>query len=169
MNLTQKCPKGIITHFLTEDFFHLPPVSLTPVANLELQISPRIFEKIWNGPNDTIRGLGETDSWKKPEAKNFVTLSREPYTTKKVWKVLGQTHAVCAPSLINLSMKWPPLYFTVFLVSYPSSFLRNKCKMLHARIIVFFEKTKKCILQHEKNRELNTRAVHNKANLRIHV
>jgi hypothetical protein len=24
----------------------LPPVSTTPVANLELQISPRIFEKI---------------------------------------------------------------------------------------------------------------------------
>ncbi len=27
---------------------------------------PRIFEKIRNGPNGIIRGLGETDSWKKP-------------------------------------------------------------------------------------------------------
>jgi hypothetical protein len=31
---------------MIEDFLHLPPVSTTPVANLELQISPRIFEKM---------------------------------------------------------------------------------------------------------------------------
>jgi hypothetical protein len=36
---------------------HLPPVSLTPVANLELRISPRIFEKIRNDPNGA-QGLG---------------------------------------------------------------------------------------------------------------
>jgi hypothetical protein len=54
---------------------NLPPVSLTPVAKLELRMSPRIFEKIRNGPNGRIRGLGETDSRKKPEAKNLVTLS----------------------------------------------------------------------------------------------
>jgi hypothetical protein len=41
-------------------FFHLPPVLLTPVANLELRISPRIFEKIRNSPYGIIRGLGET-------------------------------------------------------------------------------------------------------------
>ncbi len=28
-----------------------------------------------NGPNVIFRGLGEGDSWKKPEAKNLVTLS----------------------------------------------------------------------------------------------
>ncbi len=28
-----------------------------------------------NIPNGILRGLGETDSWKKPEAKNLVTLS----------------------------------------------------------------------------------------------
>jgi hypothetical protein len=72
---TQRCPNYIIKIFLIEDFFHLPPVSLTPVANLELRISPRIFEKILNDPNGIIRGLGETDSRKKPEAKNLVTLS----------------------------------------------------------------------------------------------
>jgi hypothetical protein len=44
-------------------------------AGLELRISPRIFEKIRNGPNGTLRGLGETDSWKKPEVENLVTLS----------------------------------------------------------------------------------------------
>ena len=31
---------------MIEDFFHLPTVSFTPVADLELQISPRIYEKI---------------------------------------------------------------------------------------------------------------------------
>jgi hypothetical protein len=77
---TQRCPNKFIKIFLFEGFFHLPPVSLTPVAltpvaNLELRISPRIFEKIRNGPNGIIRGLGETDSRKKPEAKNLVTLS----------------------------------------------------------------------------------------------
>ncbi len=62
---------------------NLPPVSLTPVANfpptpvvhLDLQISPRIFEKIRNDPTVIFRGLGEGDSLKKPEAKNLVTLS----------------------------------------------------------------------------------------------
>jgi hypothetical protein len=43
---TQRCPKEIIKKIQIEDFFHLPPVLLTPVANLELQISPLIFEKI---------------------------------------------------------------------------------------------------------------------------
>jgi len=72
---TQRCPNKIIKIFLLENFCHLPPVSLTPVANLELRISPRIFEKIRNGPNGIIRGLGETGSRKKPELKNLVTLS----------------------------------------------------------------------------------------------
>jgi hypothetical protein len=41
---------------------NLPPVSLILVVNLELRISPRIVEKIRNGPNGILRGLGETDS-----------------------------------------------------------------------------------------------------------
>jgi hypothetical protein len=44
---------------LTEDFFHLPPVSMTLVFHLELQISPQIFDKIWKGPNWIPRGSGE--------------------------------------------------------------------------------------------------------------
>ncbi len=72
---TQRCPNKIVKIFLNEGFSHLPPVSTTPVANLELRISPRIFEKIRNAPNGIIRGLGETDSRKKPEVKNLVTLS----------------------------------------------------------------------------------------------
>jgi hypothetical protein len=57
----QRCPNKIIKIFLIEDFFHLPPVSTTPVVNLDLRISPRIFEKILNGPNGILRGWGETD------------------------------------------------------------------------------------------------------------
>ncbi len=71
---TQRCPNKIIKILQLEDFCHLPPVSTTPVGNLELQRSPRIFKKIWNGPIGIIRGLGDTDSWKKPKAKNLVTL-----------------------------------------------------------------------------------------------
>ncbi len=60
---------------MIEDFFHLPPVSTTPVVHLELRIYQGIFKKIWNGPNGILRYLGETDSWKKPEVENLVTLS----------------------------------------------------------------------------------------------
>ncbi len=42
---TQRCQNKIIKIFLLEGFFHLPPVLLTPVVNLELRISARIFEK----------------------------------------------------------------------------------------------------------------------------
>jgi hypothetical protein len=41
---------------------NLQPVSLTPVVQLGLRISPQIFEKIRNDPNVIIRGLGEGDS-----------------------------------------------------------------------------------------------------------
>ncbi len=54
---------------------NLPPLSFIPVVHLDLRISPRIFEKIWNSPNGILWGWGETDSWKKPEAKILVTLS----------------------------------------------------------------------------------------------
>jgi hypothetical protein len=40
----------------------LPPVSLIPVVHLYSQISPRIFEKICNGPYGILWGWGETDS-----------------------------------------------------------------------------------------------------------
>jgi hypothetical protein len=58
---TQRCSKVIIKIFLIEDFFHLPPVLTTQVVNLELRISPRIFEKNRNGPNRILWGWGETD------------------------------------------------------------------------------------------------------------
>ncbi len=58
----QRCTNKIIKIFLIEDFFHLPPVSATPVVNLELRISTRILEKIRNGPNGMLWGWGVTDS-----------------------------------------------------------------------------------------------------------
>ena len=42
---TLRCPNKIIKIFLLEDFFHLPPVPLTPVVYLEPRISLQIFEK----------------------------------------------------------------------------------------------------------------------------
>jgi hypothetical protein len=65
----QRSPKEIMQIFLIEDFSHLPPLSTTPVVHLELRISQQIFKKIRNSPIGIIRGLGETDSWKKREVK----------------------------------------------------------------------------------------------------
>jgi hypothetical protein len=51
---------------------NLQPVKLTPVVDLDLQISPLIFEKFRNDPNAFIRDLGEDDSRKKLQEKNLV-------------------------------------------------------------------------------------------------
>ncbi len=59
---TQRLPNKIIKIFLIEDFFHFPPVSTTPVANLELRISPRIFENIRNDLYGVLWDSRETDS-----------------------------------------------------------------------------------------------------------
>jgi hypothetical protein len=65
----QRCSNKIIKIFLIEDFFHLPPVSATPVVNLELRISPRLLDKIRNGPNGILWGWEETDSLKNQKQK----------------------------------------------------------------------------------------------------
>ncbi len=44
-------------------------------CTLTCKKSPGIFKKFEIDPNFIFRGLGEGDSWKKPEAKNLVTLS----------------------------------------------------------------------------------------------
>jgi hypothetical protein len=51
------------------------PVSLTLVINTKLRIYPRIFVKIRNGPNGTLRGLGETGS-EKNKSPNFYTFKK---------------------------------------------------------------------------------------------
>jgi hypothetical protein len=65
----------IFKTFLIDDFFSLPLVSTTPVVHLELRIFPRIFEKIQNGPNEILRGLGGNSCMKKPKVENLVALS----------------------------------------------------------------------------------------------
>ncbi len=72
---SQRCPNKVIKTLMIKDFFHLPPVSMTPVVHLELRISLPIFEIIRNGLNVLLRGLRETESLKKPEVENLVTLS----------------------------------------------------------------------------------------------
>ncbi len=47
-------------------------VSTTPVVDLELRISPRIFEKSQKSPHGILRGLVETDSWKTPVVEYLV-------------------------------------------------------------------------------------------------
>jgi hypothetical protein len=61
---------------MIEEFFYLSPVSTTPVVQLELRISPQIFEKILNGSNKILlRGLEKTAINEKPEVENLVILS----------------------------------------------------------------------------------------------
>jgi hypothetical protein len=43
------------------------------VININSRISPRIFEKIQNGPNGILGGLGDTDSRKKTEIENLMS------------------------------------------------------------------------------------------------
>ena len=43
---------------LFHNFSLFLPVSLTPLMNIHSQISLRIFEKIWNGPNGILRARG---------------------------------------------------------------------------------------------------------------
>ncbi len=51
----------------------LSPVSLTPVININLWISPQIFEKFQKSSNGILEGLGDTNSWKKLEVENLVS------------------------------------------------------------------------------------------------
>ncbi len=69
-------PKKIIKIFLIEDFFHLPLVSLTPVANLELLISREVSKKFETVLMEYSGAGGKLIHEKNhAEAKNFVTLS----------------------------------------------------------------------------------------------
>jgi hypothetical protein len=58
---------------LFQNFSLFSPVSLTPLINIHLWISPWIFEKIRNGPNGILRGPGDTDLWKKSDVENLVS------------------------------------------------------------------------------------------------
>ncbi len=58
---------------------------------MELRISPRIFEKIRNGPNCLIRGLGETDSFREPKVENFVVVSLSVAKSFRTFKIKIKT------------------------------------------------------------------------------
>ncbi len=61
--------------FMIEDFFHLPPLSTTPVVHLELRISPRIFEKFETALMVYSGAWGKLIHEKKLEVENLGTLS----------------------------------------------------------------------------------------------
>jgi hypothetical protein len=75
---TQRCSSKIIQIFPIEDFFHLPPVSLTPVVHLEPRKFPRIFEKIRNDRNGILRCLGELIHEKTRSQKSPGTVPLNP-------------------------------------------------------------------------------------------
>ncbi len=54
---------------------NLPPVCLIPVVHLDLQISPRIFEKFEITPKQLSETWGKMILEKKPKANNLLTLS----------------------------------------------------------------------------------------------
>ncbi len=61
--MTQRCPKEIIKNFLKKDYFHRCRWHQWQTFSCEY------LREIRNGPNGIIRGLGETDSWKKTRSK----------------------------------------------------------------------------------------------------
>ncbi len=86
---SQRCPKEKRQIFLIEDFFHLPPVLLTPVVHLA-NISAN-FRK--NGPNAIIRGLGETDPSRK--SRGTVPLNYRISTISHVLSWLTSFSQLC--------------------------------------------------------------------------
>jgi hypothetical protein len=66
---SQRCPHKIIkTFMIVKNFSSCHRYQGHRWWTLELQISPRICDKIRNGPNGILRGLGETDSWKSRDS-----------------------------------------------------------------------------------------------------
>ncbi len=84
-----------------------PPVLLIPVVHLDLRLSPRIFEKNRNGPNAILWGWGETDSSKKPEAKNLVTLSLKRRETGRLEKNSHAETQVKRDMQPGVNSQWP--------------------------------------------------------------
>ncbi len=119
-NTGQKQFLTMICAFLRTFFDHLPPVSLIPVVHLDSRISPRIFE---NGLNGILWGGGETDSWKKPDAKNHVTLSLLKavilYRIKKgvrCWKMKYRKYTKFIRFLLSLKKAFTIFFLKTFVL-----------------------------------------------------
>ncbi len=69
-------------------FLFFSPVSLTLLINIHSRISPRIFEKIQNGPNGILRGPRDTDLWKNLKAK---ISCQTPFAVREIPPVLVQS------------------------------------------------------------------------------
>ncbi len=74
---TQRCPKEIMRTFLIEDFSICHQCQRHQWSTLRCEYLCKFSKKILNGPNGKIRGLGETDSCRKPEVENLVALSHD--------------------------------------------------------------------------------------------
>ncbi len=68
---TQRCPNKLIKIFLIENFFICHRCQRHQWCTLNC----KYLREFRNGPNGILRGLEETDSWKKPEVENLVALS----------------------------------------------------------------------------------------------
>ena len=73
--LTLVPKKGVQKIIKTFLIFRFPTGVIPTGVTLSCDYLDEFSKKILNGPNGIIRDLGETDSRKKPEAKNLVTLS----------------------------------------------------------------------------------------------
>jgi hypothetical protein len=72
----QRSPKEIMKIYLIEDFFICHRGQRHRWCTLSCEyLHEFIFERIRNGPNGIIRGLGDTYQCRKPEVKNLVALS----------------------------------------------------------------------------------------------
>ncbi len=90
---TQRCPNKIIKTFEIEDFFYLPPVSLT-LAVLELRISPWIFGKMWKSLWGTQGLTGNwfmKNTWSR-ESRGTVPLTMSPLNLLNVSRIIFQIH-----------------------------------------------------------------------------
>ncbi len=107
---TQRRPKKIIKIFLIEDFFHLPPVSLTPVANLDLRISQRIFEKIRNG---LLEYPGAGGNWFMKRTRSKKSRDTVPVDTSgKFAAGVVDNGGNLPPALLTLAANLPPVSLT---------------------------------------------------------
>ncbi len=59
-DISGKLPLVSMIPVVIEDFYHLPPVSTTPVVHLELRIFPRIFKILFE-----MALMGYSGTWEK--------------------------------------------------------------------------------------------------------
>jgi hypothetical protein len=116
---------------MIKDFLHLPPVSLTLVANIELRISPRIFEKNSKRPLWYTQGLRGNLFIKKQKSKISWHCPFKPILSR----------LLCTQrDMMSLLEKWP-LPVAVFCVIYyiqaagiaKKSQLSNPCEVRQYR------------------------------------